>query len=419
MDDDLLNPIDINLDDYEDEGDTESEPSAQSSAEEGDNRQQLKPALPANPVPDPAELDRLLSGAPPEEKAAGNPAPNPAPSSAANPAPAAPRSGVPPLPDASDITLDHVAPPETPMSPAQEDVVRNASGGHEDDDDMIVETGDHEDDDIRPIDVMAPHNGPSQFGGAPPAVPELPDLPVNEQPEEVSNIDVSQSGDHQSAAAATDAPKEELVDDDNALAKPASINRVSLGEEVNLTRMDPGLKRVMIGMGWDAKVFSDDSTPDLDVSLFLLNKDERTRENEDFVFYNNMEACEGGVKHHGDNRTGAGDGDDENITIKLSDLPFDIVGMEVVLTIYQGLEKEQSFKDVENIFFRLVNADTQIELMRLELDTVVGAEKAVGVKIGRFNRIGPNWFFEASATPIPKGLAECATEYGIVVAEMT
>jgi|GEM_PF-33264 len=409
MDDDLLNPIDINLDDYAD--DTEEPQSASKDAEGESVRAKPQPAAPAaNPVPDPAELDRLLSDTPAESAASNATSgslPNPAP-------PAPPKSGVPPLPDMVENTPNPDAPPVQPVQEA-------AADG---DDDTIIESGDIEEDSIRPIDVMAPHNTPSQFAAAPPDVPPLPDLPPMSAPaEEISNIDVHAGAEHQ-ASAQTPASEDgaaAAVDgsEDKASERQANINRVSLGEEVNLTRMDPGLKRVMIGMGWDAKVFSDDTTPDLDVSLFLLNKDNLTREDQDFVFYNNMEACEGGVKHHGDNRTGAGDGDDENITVKLSDIPFDIVGMEIVLTIYQGLEKEQSFKDVENIFFRLVNADTQIELMRLELDTVVGAEKAVGVKIGRFNRVGPNWFFEASATPVPKGLAECATEYGIVVAEMT
>lgn len=416
MDDDLLNPININLDDYEDEALAKDEGSVKTEAKAQEKSVPAEKAV-ANPVPDPDELDRLLSGAPADNAAPQAPnAPMPAPE-----APPAKKSGVPPLPDFGSNSAPNSAPnsdggippltqavaPQTQQVPSgANEVTENVSDSSDNaDDDVIVESGDGDDDDhIRPIDVMAPSASPSQFGAPPLAA----DVPV-----------MGGSGNEGASAAPADvpAPKQPEATDEKPEVK-GSVNRVSLGEEINLTRMDPGLKRVLIGMGWDAKVFSDDSTPDLDVSLFLLNKDNMTRENEDFVFYNNMEACEGGVQHHGDNRTGAGDGDDENITIKLSDLPFDIVAMDIVLTIYQGLEKEQSFKDVENIFFRLVNADTKIELLRLELDTVVGAEKAIGVKIGRFNRIGPNWFFEASATPVPKGLSECAREYGIVVAEM-
>tara|TARA_R110002126_G_scaffold13118_4_gene57056 strand:- start:199193 stop:200422 length:1230 start_codon:yes stop_codon:yes gene_type:complete len=408
MDDDLLKPISINLDDYEDEVEVKAEneegadadkSSTPLSAARSASSAKEQAAQGPNPVPDPEELERLLSGkqpSAPKTVASGGVA-----------APEAPRapiaSGVPPLPD-SDITRPIDAPP--PQVHDRSAVAEAVTDDATDDDDIIVETEGDDDDHIRPIDVMSPSSASSQFG-APPVAAETPNSAQDVDSAAIEAPPVSEAPRAVNVQAESENP-----------AAEGDVNHVSLGEEINLTRMDPGLKRVMIGMGWDAKIFSDDSTPDLDVSLFLLNKDNKTREDADFVFYNNMEACDGGVKHHGDNRTGAGDGDDENITVKLSDIPFDVVAMDIVLTIYQGLEKEQSFKDVENIFFRLVNADTKIELLRLELDKVVGAEKAIGVKIGKFTRVGPNWFFEASAVPIPKGLSECATEYGIVVAEM-
>lgn len=465
MDDDLLNPIDIDLGDYEDEaGKSESALSNPEMEKEPD-----KPSRPANPAPSPEDLDKAMSGgmpppaAPPQAPAIDNagapplpeadksgvpplpevdktgvpplpeadkagvpPLPEAAPQAADNsgvpplpevdksgvpPLPEVDKSGVPPLPEADAVSVD-VTPPPTGVPPLPEanevpEAAPAADGA------ATIEptaanpnpTFDQEPDEIQPIDISAPAGSAPSFGGggvslgggepSAPAVPEAEEQPQNTDAAAASSA--APSGDGGSGAAG---------------------NQLKIGEQINLTRTDPGLKKVLIGMGWDAKVFADDSTPDLDVSLFLLDRHDMTRENEDFVFYNNMEACDGGVQHHGDNRTGAGDGDDENITITLSEIPFDIVKIDIVLSIYQGLEKDQSFNDVENIFFRIVNADTQIELFRLELDKIVGGEEAIGAKIGYFLREGPNWFFEATAVPVPRGLEETATEYGIVVAEM-
>tara|TARA_R110002124_G_scaffold129483_1_gene290987 strand:- start:282569 stop:283756 length:1188 start_codon:yes stop_codon:yes gene_type:complete len=395
MEDDLLKPIDIDLGDYEDD---EQPTSLSASKDEGDDAPasvDAPPAVnpaPSNPAPSPEEFDAAMSAPPAGNKPApSNPAPSPEEFDAAISAPPAgnPAPGNPaPSPEEFDTAIS--APQEAMSSNgALPDVSIGGEGQDKPTSSEVEEEDSARDDGIRPIDVMAPSDASSKFGGT-------ANDPLSIEP---------------------DVPLIEGEPDLDAVGNV--INRLKLGEQINLTRTDPGLKRVLIGMGWDAKVFSDETTPDLDVSLFLLNKDEMTRENEDFVFYNNMETCDGGVCHHGDNRTGAGDGDDENMSMTLSSIPFDVVKVQVVLTIYQGREKEQSFSDVENIFFRIVNADTTIELFRLELDKIVGAEKSVGVKIGHFLREGPNWFFEAEAIAIPRGLDECATEYGIVVAELS
>ena len=99
-------------------------------------------------------------------------------------------------------------------------------------------------------------------------------------------------------------------------------NKIKTGEEVNLTFKDPTINEILVGVGWDLKKF--DSKPlDLDVSMFLLNNQDKTRIDEDFVFYNNVIGSDGAVKHMGDSRTGAGDGDDEIMMINLNELPFD------------------------------------------------------------------------------------------------
>lgn len=194
-----------------------------------------------------------------------------------------------------------------------------------------------------------------------------------------------------------------------------SENLVFPGDDVNVTAKDPTLKKIMIGAGWDLNTFQGEDM-DLDVSLFLLDKNEQTREDEDFVFYNNPSGSNGAVTHTGDSRTGAGDGDDETIMLDLLGLPFDIMRVAIVLSIYQGYEKDQALSRVKNCFVRLVNADTQIELMRYELkEELRDQEHDFAMVAAYLDREGPKWHFRPVLEFYKGGLAEIATKYGIVV----
>ncbi len=189
------------------------------------------------------------------------------------------------------------------------------------------------------------------------------------------------------------------------------------GEQVNLTRLDPTLRKIFIGIGWDVIGF-DAEAPDLDGSVFLLNKDNSTRDDSDFIFYNNLKSNDGAVEHSGDNRTGAGDGDDETITIDLMSLSFDIQKVAFVISIYDAHLREHTFKNVRNCFIRIVNAETKIELMRFNLDHEFEASpKAAAVLVGTLNREGPNWFFDGLGEMEDGGLPKIATNYGIIVAQ--
>jgi tellurium resistance protein TerD len=188
------------------------------------------------------------------------------------------------------------------------------------------------------------------------------------------------------------------------------------GQQVNVTRLDPTLKTIRVGVGWDVIGFEGES-PDLDCSIFLLNKNEQTRVDEDFVFYNNPKTLNGAVDHKGDNRTGAGDGDDENILIDLNGLPYDIVKIAFVISIYDAAIREHTFQNVRNCFLRLANEDTGIELMRFVLDhEFKDNPKATAVIVGTLLREGPNWFFDGLGEFENGGLQKIATNYGIVVA---
>lgn len=204
----------------------------------------------------------------------------------------------------------------------------------------------------------------------------------------------------------------------NAVNPKAAGNAFQLkrNERANLTRLDPTLRKVMIGIGWDVVGFDADA-PDLDVSIFLVDKNEKTRVDEDFVFYNNLKTPDGAVEHMGDNRTGAGEGDDENIRIDLEQIPFDVFRVFFVISIYEADLKKQSFASVRNTFLRIMNEETGIELMRFNLDQeFVDAPKATAVNVGFLERSGPNWFFEGLGAMTEGGLKEIATQYGIIVA---
>jgi tellurium resistance protein TerD len=187
-------------------------------------------------------------------------------------------------------------------------------------------------------------------------------------------------------------------------------------ERANLTRLDPTLRKLMVGIGWDVIGF-DTEPPDLDVSIFMVDKNEKTRIDEDFIFYNNLKSPEGAVEHMGDNRTGAGDGDDENIRMNLDLVPYEVFRIYFVISIYEADLKKQSFKSVRNSFLRVVNDETGIELMRFNLDQeFIDAPNSTAVNVGFLERSGPNWFFEGTGKMTAGGLKEIATQYGIIVA---
>lgn len=194
----------------------------------------------------------------------------------------------------------------------------------------------------------------------------------------------------------------------------SQLVRVRKGEEINITRLDPGIREITLGVGWDLKRFEGDPI-DLDASVFLLDKNDKTRQDEDFIFYNNRTAREGAVKHMGDSRTGAGDGDDEKIIVDLMALPFEIIKIAFVLSIYDLDLNPNTFKMVKNVYFRIVNNETNSESFRFELDEEMG--NGTGLYIGYIERVGSDWMFKALGEPIHGGLTKVATDYGILVTQ--
>lgn len=192
------------------------------------------------------------------------------------------------------------------------------------------------------------------------------------------------------------------------------VVRIQKGDEINITRMDPALREVTIGIGWSLRAFEGDPV-DVDGSVFLLDKNDRTREDEDFVFYNNLTGRQGAVKHLGDSRTGAGDGDDEQVIVDLMALPFEVVKIAFVLSIYDFDLNNNNFSMVKNVYFRLVSNETGHEVFRFELDEDIGETTAL--YIGYMERIGSDWVYKALGEPVAGGLSKIATDFGIVVAQ--
>lgn len=189
---------------------------------------------------------------------------------------------------------------------------------------------------------------------------------------------------------------------------------VHLGDDINLMEKDQTLHKLRLGMGWDINTFDGD-TVDVDLSLFLLDKNDQTRIDEDFVFYNNLMALDGAIKLHGDSRTGAGEGDDESVSIDLHGIPFDIIRIVVFVSIYQGLEKDQNLGMVRNTYLRIVNESNQMELLRYDLSEHMREKSATGMIIGYLDREGPKWHFRPMAEYHHDGLTNYAKARGLII----
>lgn len=185
------------------------------------------------------------------------------------------------------------------------------------------------------------------------------------------------------------------------------------GQKVDLTKSNPGLKNVLVGLGWDINRFDSGSDFDLDASAFLVQENGKVSGDQDFIFYSNLEHPSGAVVHLGDNRTGAGDGDDEQITVDLSKVPENIARIAFTVTIYDAESRRQNFGQVANAFIRLVNADTDEEIVRYDLGEDFSIETAMVV--GELYRHNGEWKFNAIGSGYQGGLAALCENYGVDV----
>lgn len=187
---------------------------------------------------------------------------------------------------------------------------------------------------------------------------------------------------------------------------------LSKGGNLSLTKEAPGLVHVLAGLGWDARSTSGDDF-DLDASAILVAGTGKVRSDADFVFYNQPASEEGSVVYGGDNRTGQGDGDDETISVDLSNVPADVDRVVFTVSIYDADTRRQNFGQVRNAYIRLVNADTGDEIVRYDLSEDASSETALN--FAELYRNGAEWKFRAVGQGYDTGLAGVARDFGINV----
>ncbi len=186
-----------------------------------------------------------------------------------------------------------------------------------------------------------------------------------------------------------------------------SLNK---GGKLSLSKEAPDLKKVLVGLGWDARA-TDGADFDLDASAFLLDAGGKVRSDADFIFYNQLKSPCGSVQHTGDNCTGAGEGDDEALMVDLSRVPAEVQKIVFTVTIHDADQRKQNFGQVQNAFIRLVNAESNIEVARYDLGEDASTETAM--IFGEIYRHGSEWKFGAVGQGYAGGLAAMCRQYGV------
>ena len=191
---------------------------------------------------------------------------------------------------------------------------------------------------------------------------------------------------------------------------PLSLQK---GQKVSLTKGNPGLKHVVVGLGWDVNQFDTGGDFDLDAAAFLLTDSGKVSSQDDFVFYGNLNHPSGGVQHMGDNLTGAGDGDDEQIKVDLTSVPANISRIAFTVTIYEAEQRRQNFGQINNAFIRIYNEENGEELLRYDLGEDFSIETAA--VFGELYKNGDEWKFNAIGSGYQGGLAALCANYGVDV----
>ena len=187
---------------------------------------------------------------------------------------------------------------------------------------------------------------------------------------------------------------------------------LSKGSNLSLTKADPGMRKAVVGLGWNPRTTSGEAF-DLDASALLLTAEGKVRSQDDFIFYNQLAAKDGSVIHQGDNRTGEGDGDDEKILIDLSVIGDDIARVVIVVTIDQGETRRQNFGQVRDAFCRVVNEETNQEIVRYDLTEDAAPETAM--IFAEVYRNAGEWKFRAVGQGYTSGLRGIATDFGVTL----
>ncbi|MDO4719451.1 MAG: TerD family protein [Peptostreptococcaceae bacterium] len=185
------------------------------------------------------------------------------------------------------------------------------------------------------------------------------------------------------------------------------------GQKVSLTKENPGLSKVVVGLGWDTNRYDSGGAFDLDTAAFFLTDTGKVSRPEDFVFYGNLSHPSGAATHMGDNLTGEGEGDDEQIKIDLSAVPQEITKIAFTVTIYEAEARNQNFGQVSNAFIRIYDEQSGGELVRYDLGEDFSIETAV--VFGELYKNGNEWKFNAIGNGYHGGLAALCGSFGVEV----
>jgi tellurium resistance protein TerD len=186
---------------------------------------------------------------------------------------------------------------------------------------------------------------------------------------------------------------------------------LSKGGRVSLSKEVPGLKKIRVGLGWDANATDTGTDFDLDASAFVLGADGKVLGDEWFIFYNQTTSPDGAIIHQGDNKTGEGEGDDEVVEIDLDKVDSRVDKIVFTVTIHEAQARNQNFGQVNNSFVRVVNADDNNEITKYELDEDYSTETAIN--FGELYRKNGEWRFKAVGDGFNEGLAGFAKMYGV------
>ncbi|CAH1213317.1 General stress protein 16U [Paenibacillus auburnensis] len=186
---------------------------------------------------------------------------------------------------------------------------------------------------------------------------------------------------------------------------------LSKGQKIDLTKSNPGLTKITVGLGWDTNKYDGGKDFDLDVSVFLTNASGKVAKETNFIFFNNKQNENGSVIHTGDNRTGEGDGDDEQIQVDLPNIPADVEKIAFTITIYEAEQRSQNFGQVSRSYVRILNEANGEELIRFDLGEDFSIE--TGVVVGELYRNAGEWKFSAIGSGYKDGLAGLTRDYGL------
>jgi len=188
-----------------------------------------------------------------------------------------------------------------------------------------------------------------------------------------------------------------------------SLNK---GGNVSLSKEAPGLSAIVVGLGWDARTTTGQDF-DLDASAIVCNNTGKVISDSHFVFFNNLKSPDGSIEHTGDNLTGEGEGDDEQIKVNLATVPAEVDKIVFPVSIYDAEKRSQNFGQVRNAFIRVVNQTGEAEIARYDLTEDMSTETAM--VFGEVYRNGPEWKFRAIGQGYSTGLRGIALDFGVNV----